>query len=104
LVGAGHDVDSVHDEALTGRPDPEVLAAARAEARLLLTLDRGFGDVRTYPPGSHEGIVVLWLDDQSVGAVAEALAQLLGSAALETLSGCVAVWRPPVLRVRRPSH
>jgi hypothetical protein len=26
-----------------------------AENRLLVTLDRGFGDVRPYPPGSHGG-------------------------------------------------
>lgn len=25
---------------------------------MLITLDRGFGDVRVHPPGSHPGIVV----------------------------------------------
>lgn len=33
----GHDVDTVVDELLTGRPDPDVLAAAVAERRMLVT-------------------------------------------------------------------
>jgi hypothetical protein len=53
------DVDTVLEESLGGRSDPDVLAAATAEGRMLMTLDRGFGDVRSYPPGSHPGIVVL---------------------------------------------
>lgn len=30
---------------------------------MLITLDRGMGDIRAYPPGSHAGIVVLRLAD-----------------------------------------
>jgi predicted nuclease of predicted toxin-antitoxin system len=59
LVKAGHDVDTVADEGLTGAIDPDVVAAATAEDRVLITLDRGLGDIRAYPPGSHAGIVVL---------------------------------------------
>ena len=40
-------VDTVLDESLGGRSDPDVLAAASTEGRLLVTLDRGFGDVRS---------------------------------------------------------
>lgn len=60
LTGCGHDVDTVTAEGLTGAADPQVLAAAAAEARVLITLDRGMGDIRTYPPGSHAG---LWCSD-----------------------------------------
>ncbi|WP_368861807.1 DUF5615 family PIN-like protein [Frankia gtarii] len=56
-------------EGLTGRCDPEVLAAAVEENRMVFTLGRGFGNIRTYPPGSHSGIVVFRLDDQSAHAV-----------------------------------
>jgi predicted nuclease of predicted toxin-antitoxin system len=54
-VALGHDVDTVADEGLGGAPDPDVLAAAASEDRFVVTLDRGFGDVRRYPPGSHAG-------------------------------------------------
>jgi hypothetical protein len=49
--------------------DPTVLRAATEESRLLPTLDRGFGDVRTESPGTHPGIVVMRLDDQRVPTV-----------------------------------
>lgn len=48
----GHDVDSVVDEGLGGEGDAQVLAEAGRAGRFLMTLDRGFGDVRRYPPGS----------------------------------------------------
>jgi predicted nuclease of predicted toxin-antitoxin system len=55
----GHDVHTVVEEQLAGESDPVVVAAATGEGRILLTLDRGIGDLRRYPPGSHAGIVVL---------------------------------------------
>lgn len=102
LTGCGHDVDTVTAEGLTGAADPQVLAAAAAEARVLITLDRGMGDIRTYPPGSHAGIVVLRLTDQSAPAVSDAIADLGNWAELEALAGAVAVLQRGVLRIRRP--
>ena len=66
LIAAGHDVDTVVEENLAGAIDPQVVAAAAAVGRLLITMDRGLGDIRTYPPGSHAGILVLRPADQSV--------------------------------------
>lgn len=60
----GIDIDTDLDESLGGSNDATVLDAARTEGRLLITLDRGFGEVRAYPPGSHAGIIVLRPDDQ----------------------------------------
>lgn len=102
LLAAGHDVDSVHDEGLAGADDPTVSEVATAGGRLVITLDRGFGDIQRYPPGSHAGILVLRIDDQSAAAVIEALGALTTSTDLAELSGCVAVYRNGELRVRRP--
>ena len=103
LADAGHDVDTVVDEGLAGADDPTVSAAATVEERLVVTLDRGFGDIRRYPPGSHAGILVLRVDDQAAPAVARAVEQLLGSVVLDELVGCVSVFRDGELRVRRPA-
>lgn len=59
LASAGHDVDTVPGEGLTGAPDPDVVSAATGAGRILVSLDVGLGDIRAYPPGSHAGIVVL---------------------------------------------
>ena len=58
LTSAGHDVDTVIQEGLIGAPDQDVVAAATAAGRIMISLDRGLGGIRAYPPGSHAGIVV----------------------------------------------
>jgi hypothetical protein len=55
----GHEADTVFDERLSGRPDPEVLAAAAKGKRVLLTMDKGIADVRGHPPADFRGIVLL---------------------------------------------
>jgi predicted nuclease of predicted toxin-antitoxin system len=102
LTKSGHDVDTVAAEGLTGAPDPDVVAAAAAAGRVLITLDRGLGDLRAYPPGSHAGIVVLRLTDQSAPAVANAVAELANWEGLEVLTGAVAVLQRGMLRIRHP--
>lgn len=89
LAERGHDVDTVTAEGLTGARDADVVAAAGAAGCLLLTLDRGLGDVRRYPPGSHAGIVVLRPADQSVAAVRAVVTELAASPQLEALRSCL---------------
>ena len=59
LRRAGHDVDTVHDESLSGAPDEAVLAAAREADRALVTLDLDFADPMRFPPATTAGLVVL---------------------------------------------
>jgi len=102
LQAAGHDVDTVIAEELTGAPDPAVLAAATAADRVLVSLDRGLGDIRAYPPGSHAGVVVLRLPDQSAPAVTHAVTDLAALADPASLSGADSVLQHGLLRIRRP--
>ena len=92
---AGHDVDTVEDEGLAGCDDPTVARAATDEQRLVVTLDRGFGDVQRYPPGSHAGILVLRVDDQSAASIRHALNTVV--AATELWARC----RPTTRTIRR---
>jgi hypothetical protein len=54
---------------------------------MLVTLDRGFGDIRAYPPGSHPGIVVVSTSDESPSALAELLVSFLAEHDLTALAG-----------------
>lgn len=67
----------------------------------MITLDRGLGDIRAYPPGSHSGILVLRLTEQSAESVRVHLASLVASHDLDTLAGAVTVAQSGLLRVRR---
>ena len=69
-------VGTATDEGLIGAPDHDVVAAATAAGRILISLDRGLGDIRAYPPGSHAGIVVLRLTDQSATAATKPVSDL----------------------------
>jgi predicted nuclease of predicted toxin-antitoxin system len=102
VIEAGHEVDTVAEEGLTGAPDPDVVRAATEAGRLLISLDRGLGDIPRYPPGGHAGVLVLRVSDQSAASVRSALTAVLASHDLETLSGANAVAQRGLLRVRRP--
>ncbi len=96
LQAAGHDVDTVTAEGLTGAPDLDVVAAATAADRILVSLDRGLGDIR------HAGIVVLRLTDQSPATVSKAIADLASLTDAANLAGAVAVLQHGLLRIRHP--
>jgi hypothetical protein len=48
-----------------------LLKRAREEGRVLLTLDKGIGNVRTYPPEEYAGIVLFRPDSAGREAVFE---------------------------------
>jgi predicted nuclease of predicted toxin-antitoxin system len=102
LTSGGHDVDTVADEGLIGAPDRDVVAAATAAGRILISLDRGLGDIRAYPPGSHAGIVVLRLTDQSAAAATRAVSDLATLTNPDSLARAVAVPQRGLLRIRHP--
>ena len=57
----GLDCHTVVAEGLAGADDPAVLAAAMAEDRVLVTLDRDFTNVLLYPPEATSGVAVVQL-------------------------------------------
>ena len=68
------------------------------KGRILVTLDRGFADLRAYPPGSHPGIVVL---RQGLTSVTAALKLLAGYEGLAEIGGCTVIVSDASVRVRR---
>ncbi|MCS7300224.1 MAG: DUF5615 family PIN-like protein [Fimbriimonadales bacterium] len=59
LRDEGYEADTVVGEGLAGQPDEVVFAHAQLERRILVTMDKGFGDIRRYTPHTHAGIVLL---------------------------------------------
>jgi predicted nuclease of predicted toxin-antitoxin system len=102
FADAGHDVSTVKDEGLVGEPDEIVARTAAAEGRMLVTLDKDLGDLRSFPPGTHPGIIVMRLGDQSAPRVTTVLGNLLEGFDLADLVGCLVVVEDARVRVRRP--
>lgn len=59
LKASGHDVMTVVEQHLHGISDEELFEVCSSEGRVLVTLDRDFGQVTRFPPEKSAGIVVL---------------------------------------------
>jgi predicted nuclease of predicted toxin-antitoxin system len=59
LKSLGFRVERIQDLAGPGIEDQEVFKIAQEKKAVLLTYDRGFGNIRRYPPQYHNGVVVL---------------------------------------------
>ena len=60
----GHDAVSVLDQGLGGAKDLQLALLCVDEGRAIVTLDKDFADIRTYPPTMHPGLVVFRLQTQ----------------------------------------
>ena len=100
---AGHDAMTVLEQDLGGQADRTIGVVIREEKRALITLDLDFADIRTFPPGDFEGLIVLRLtrqDKPRVLAVIERVIPLLNS---EPLAGLLWVVDESAVRVRGES-
>jgi predicted nuclease of predicted toxin-antitoxin system len=102
LSSLDHDVTTAEDEQLLSQPDVIVAMAARAEGRMLMTLDVEFGDLRKHAPGSHPGIILFRPKSLGLLNVARFVAEFVRRNDLASLTGCVVVVEPSRVRVRRP--
>jgi predicted nuclease of predicted toxin-antitoxin system len=66
-------------------PDHQVLQFATQGDFLLLTNDKGFGSILTYPPEEHQGIVLLRIDAETESDVHRVLLRLLEERTREEL-------------------
>jgi predicted nuclease of predicted toxin-antitoxin system len=103
LLVAGHDAVSVLDQGLGGKADEDVFAVVTAEGRAIVTLDLGFGNIRSYRPETAHGIVVLRLGSQSKPAVLAAMETMLSALDTEPLVGKLWVVEEGRVRVRGAS-
>ena len=89
-------------EGLGGATDEDLWPQVQQAARFLITKDLGFSDERRYPPGSHQGILVLRLVDDRSSAAAERLTAVFRAEAVEDWAECLVVVTDHKVRVRRP--
>ena len=100
LRTAGHDVESALAERLGGSPDSLLLDACRREARVLVTFDLDFADIRVYPGPSHAGIWVLRPPRQSSESALKLLRGALTLLESETIQGRLCIVEINRIRIR----
>jgi predicted nuclease of predicted toxin-antitoxin system len=97
----GYDAASVVEQNMGGWKDPHVWTAVQKEERILITADKGFGDIRLYPPGTHHGVLLLRPDEEGIRPVIELLQKVLDSYRLDELVKTTTVVNPRGIRLRR---
>ncbi len=101
LRDRGHEAVSVTEQGMGGWKDPALWQAVQSEQRFLVTADKGFADIRFYPPGSHAGVLLLRPDEDGIRPVIELLERVLANYDLEALARTVTVVTPRGIRIRR---
>jgi predicted nuclease of predicted toxin-antitoxin system len=97
----GYDAVRVIDQQMGGWKDPPLWKVVQEENRFLVTADKGFADIRAYPPGTHAGILLLRPDEDGIRPIIELLTKVLVSYKLDELAGSVTVVTPRGIRIRR---
>ena len=102
LRSAGHDAVTVVEQNLGGTSDSNLFDVCKFEGRALLTLDTDFADIRTYPPGTHHGIVVFRLARLDKRSVLGVVIRLLTAFGEEQIGANLWVVSENRIRVRSP--
>lgn len=102
LAELGHDVDTIVEEGLKGRDDDQIWPEIQSAKRFLITRDLDFSDERRYPPGTHEGTLVLRLSDDRSRVVAQRIGLVFTSEPVESWSGCLVIVSDHKVRIRHP--
>jgi predicted nuclease of predicted toxin-antitoxin system len=100
LTASGHDVSTVAMQGLSGSADDTLYQACRAEDRVLITLDRDFGEILRFAPEDTAGIAILdcrgQLSPTSILARIKELAALLE---IESIDGQLWIVEPGRVRI-----
>ena len=62
----GYSLRKVREIGLQGAKDPQIFEVIQEKNRSLLTTDKDFGDIRTYIPSTHPGIIILRLSRSDI--------------------------------------
>ncbi len=103
LRAHGYDAVSVREQGLQGAKDSVLWQVVQQEGYFFITADKGFGDIRVYPPGHHHGVLLLRPDVEGVASYVALCRSVIESVRLEDLAGTLAVATARGLRVRRPT-
>lgn len=97
-----HDVHTVVDEQLSGASDDNVLNAAVAEGRVLVTLDRDFTSTLRFPISRSAGVVVFQIHYRvSQSLIQRLVEQFLDAVAGQSVTGKLWIVEPGRIRVHR---
>ncbi len=100
LIEAGYEDTTVYDQGLSGKLDDELWPIVQNHKQFLLTADKEFADIYKFPPGSHNGVLLLRSKKGSILSYIKILKAVLNQYSLEDLLGNTVVATPGKIRIR----
>ena len=100
LTQHGHDALTVFDQGLRGHADGDIASICQQESRAIVTLDLDFSDIRVYPPGDYEGIIVLRPVLQTISSILRLTTRAVSLADTESLAGRLWIVDEHQVRIR----
>jgi predicted nuclease of predicted toxin-antitoxin system len=101
LIGEHYDVATLKELGLQDLKDAEIIKLAIARDDVLITEDKGFGNILDYPPHTHQGVIVLNVRTRSRKGLHGVLAQFLSSVNRDQLRQALIQVDERLARVRR---
>ena len=101
LRAASHDVVHLRDEGLIRLPDPDIVAKASAETRIVLTFDLDFGDILAIARSQAPSVIIFRLRNQTPPAVNPRLFRVIHDCVTELAQGALVIVEDEGFRVRR---
>lgn len=102
LKQRGYNVKDIRDYGLRGVRDEEVYQFAQREQAVLLTGDRGFGNILHFPLGKHFGIVIAHFpDEMPTTEMNHYLMERLKELSEDDFKGNLIIIEPGKIRIKR---
>jgi predicted nuclease of predicted toxin-antitoxin system len=99
LSALGHDVQTVYDEKLVGKPDRVVWDAVCFEQRFFITQDMDFSDIRLYAPGTHPGILLVRLQKPGKNLIRSEIVRIFKNEAISSWQRAFVILSDAKIRV-----
>ncbi|HWG96120.1 MAG TPA: DUF5615 family PIN-like protein [Nitrospira sp.] len=80
--------------------DDVVAEVCRREKRVVVMLDKDFGDIRAYPPHEYAGLIVLRVEDQQKKRLVALMNHVVNRLATEPIQGRLWIVEEQGIRVR----
>ena len=101
LRAAAHDAVHLREEGLIRLPDPDIVAKAAREQRVVLTFDLDFGDILAVAITETPSVIIFRLRNQTPAAVNPRLFRVISDCESELASGAIIIVEDQGYRVRR---
>jgi predicted nuclease of predicted toxin-antitoxin system len=99
LKEQGHDIKTVRtiDPQM---PDEEIIRLASSEDRMIITMDKDFGELVYHSKMNHRGVLLLRLEDATGDEKQEVVANILAEYSAEIVN-CFCVFQNDRLRIKK---